>query len=70
VAGEDGEEGGVVLRDPHGDGVAGDPDQEPGEPQAKSQADGGGERAVEEAKARGAPAIRIGSVSARCRGTS
>ena len=34
VAGEDGEEGRVVLCDPHGDGVA-DPDQQPGEPKAQ-----------------------------------
>ena len=36
--GKDGEEGGIVLRDPHRDRMAGDPDQEPGEPQAEPQA--------------------------------
>ena len=51
VAGQDGEEGRVLACDPDGDGVAGEPDQQPGEPEAEAQADGGGERAVEDGEA-------------------
>ena len=51
VAGQDGEEGGVVAGDPDGDGVAGEPDQEPCQPEAQAEADGGGERAVEDREA-------------------
>ena len=51
MAGQDGEEGRVLARDPHGDGVAGEPDQQAGDPQPQAQADRRGQRAVEDGEA-------------------
>src|SRR5262245_59171381 len=51
MAGQDEEEGGVLAREPDGEGVAGEPDDQTGEPQAQAKTDRGGERAVEDGEA-------------------
>jgi len=60
MADEDGGEIGIAPRSEHREAVPGEPQQQPDEPLLETEADRGGDRAVDDRQPAGAPPSRIG----------
>ncbi len=70
VPGEHGHELRVKARTPDRQRMADDPEHDAGNPQLQAQPNSGASVPLAIATVRGAPPIKIGSVSERCSGTS